>query len=86
MVNCDHAPPAPAWLAARTQPHCLLCDGPAAFSNIYIPGERSPAAPPAGKHRLVFYSLCQSCAANFEVLSSLIETKIENELRHRGAI
>ncbi len=86
MVDLNCAPPAPPWLAARARPHCLLCGGPTAFSNIYIPGEESPAAPPPGKQRVVLYSLCQHCAGNFAALSDLIETKIENELRHSGVI
>ena len=86
MVDLDKAATVPPWLAARTHPQCLLCDGPTAISTIYIPGEKSPAAPPPGKQRAVFYSLCRRCADNFEALSTLIETKIENELRHNGWI
>lgn len=86
MVDLDHAPIAPPWLAARADPHCLLCDGPTAFSNLFIPSAKSPAAPPPGKQRVVLYSLCRHCAGNFEALSDLIETKIENELRRTGVI
>lgn len=86
MVNLDQAPVAPPWLAARGKPYCLLCSGPTAFTNIYIPGERSSVKPPPGKGRMVIYSLCESCARNFHALSDLIETKIENELHSAGAI
>ncbi|QNN21808.1 hypothetical protein HED60_05815 [Planctomycetales bacterium ZRK34] len=85
MTDLTHAPVAPAWLASRRKPHCLLCGGPTVFTNIYIPGKRSPAAPPPGKRRMIIYSLCESCAGKLDTLAEVIETKIENELRSSAA-
>jgi len=86
MIDIDRAPVAPPWLAARRKPHCLLCGGVTVFTNIYIPGRRSPAAPPPGKRRMIIYSLCESCAGKLDTLAEVIEAKIENELRSSGAI
>lgn len=81
MTDVERAPIAPAWLAARRKPFCLLCGKPTSFTNVYIPGKHSPLAPPPGKGRLVVYSLCESCAGRFHELSGLIEARLEHELR-----
>jgi len=81
MIDIDRAPRAPGWLAQRRKPECLLCGGTTAFTNVYFPGKGTPAAAPPGKHRMIIYSLCDSCARRFDVLSEVIEAKIENELR-----
>jgi len=86
MVDLTKAPLAPAWLAARHKPFCLLCNGPTTFTNIYVPGKASPMAPPPGKGRIIIYSLCRRCAERLDVLTGTIERKIENELRALGVI
>lgn len=84
MIDADRAVPAPQGLARCPQNpsrHCLLCNSPAVFAAVYVPGEGSPVAPPPGKGRMVLYSLCESCAQRLDVLAEVIEARIENEIR-----
>ena len=86
MTDISRAPIAPAWLARKKHPFCLLCGRPSTFVNVYLPGKGTSAAPPAGKGRMIIYSLCEACARRLDVLAETIEAKIESELHATGAI
>ena len=86
MTDISRATAAPEWLARKTHPFCFLCGRPSTFVNVYLPGKGTPAAPPAGKGRMIIYSLCEACAGRLDVLAETIEARIESELRRAGLI
>jgi len=86
MTDITRAPVAPPWLAARRKPFCLLCGRPSTTVNLYFPGKGTSAAPPAGKNRMIIYSLCDYCSSRLDELSEIIEARIESDLRTAGVI
>jgi hypothetical protein len=71
---------------AALQP-CCLCDNPrTAASAMFVPSERFGRliGAPAGKHRVVFYSLCASCLDRGDK-TELIETGLLRLARRRDA-
>ena len=81
MLDINRAAAAPAWLAAKAKPYCLLCRRRSAFVAEYIPAKGTTLAAESGHRRIIVYSLCKDCAQKADVLVETIEARIESELR-----
>jgi hypothetical protein len=60
---------------------CVLCQGPAAVVGSFTPNNPEAFDADPGKHREIFYGLCENCASepDFDAIEQILEYNFKTE-------
>lgn len=66
-----------AKIAEQVGPGCTMCPSTMDFVGMYVPHNPQSFGAPPGKTRAIFYSVCNRCASDPDLVDDYFETFVK---------